>query len=179
MKILVDMDDVLADFEGEFFRIYRQKHPDKPYILPEDRRLFRLTEEYPKNTAPYVKGVYLAPGFIKNLPPIAGGLDALLEMEEKGHQVMICTSPLYDYENCVLEKFEWMDRYLGKEWSSKIILTKDKTLVKGDILIDDKPLITGKCTPEWEHVLYTKPYNQHIADKRRLTWDNWKEVLGI
>jgi len=103
MRILVDMDDVLADFNGEFLRIYRAKHPDRPYVRPEDRKLYKLTDDYPPEL---VKGIFLAPGFIKNLPPIKGGLEAVMEMEEKGHKVMICTAPLLESETCYDEKRE-------------------------------------------------------------------------
>ena len=33
---------------------------------------------------------------------------------------------------------------MGKDWCSRLILTKDKTIVAGDLLFDDKPKITGK-----------------------------------
>ena len=33
---------------------------------------------------------------------------------------------------------------MGKDWSNRIILTKDKTIIAGDLLFDDKPKITGK-----------------------------------
>jgi hypothetical protein len=37
----------------------------------------------------------------------------------------------------------------------KIILTGDKTVVQGDILIDDKPSVTGiNPKPTWDHINY-------------------------
>lgn len=42
-------------------------------------------------------------------------------------------------------QFEWIDKHLGPEWLDKIVLTKDKTMVNGHILIDDRPNIKGKC----------------------------------
>ena len=60
-----------------------------------------------------------------------------------GHEVFICTAPLTNYENSVLEKYKWVEKNFGHEWIKKIILTKDKTLIKGDILIDDNPEIFG------------------------------------
>lgn len=50
-------------------------------------------------------------------------------------------------KNCVLEKYDWVDYYLGREWIRKIILTKDKTLVRGKILVDDRPRISGAMKP--------------------------------
>jgi 5'(3')-deoxyribonucleotidase len=48
MIILVDMDDVLADFEGEFFTRWRAQYPDKPCIELEDRKGFNLDKQYPE-----------------------------------------------------------------------------------------------------------------------------------
>ena len=35
---------------------------------------------------------------------------------------------------------------MGKDWCNRMILTKDKTIVAGDLLFDDKPKITGKIS---------------------------------
>ena len=32
MRILIDMDGVIADFEGEFLRRWKETHPDKEFI---------------------------------------------------------------------------------------------------------------------------------------------------
>lgn len=112
-------------------------------------------------------------------PPIEGGLEALCALASQGQMVFICTSPLSQYDPCVLEKYQWVDRHLGKDWVRRVILTPDKTMVKSDFLIDDKPEITSVATPSWEHILYTQPYNQQITSKRRLTWQNWRAVLDF
>ena len=105
--------------------------------------------------------------------------EALTEMESLGHKVFICTSPLGAYQNCVAEKFEWIDKHIGKGWIKKIIITGDKTIVTGDYLIDDRPEIEGvESTPAWKHILYDQPYN-HNVNKRRLTWTNYKEILNL
>jgi 5'-nucleotidase len=93
-----------------------------------------------------------------------------------GHDVRICTSPLTRFENCVPEKFLWVQRHLGDDWVQRIILTKDKTLVRGDVLIDDKPEVTGRLEPSWEHIVFEAPYNT-ASNARRLNWANWAQVF--
>ena len=66
---------------------------------------------------------------------------------------------------------------MGFGWTKKIILTKEKAMVRGDILIDDKPKIKNEDKALWEHIFYDKPYNREIEGKRRLTWKNWKQIL--
>lgn len=46
VRVLVDMDGVLADFEGGFLRKFRARFPDQPFIALEDRRGFWLSEQY-------------------------------------------------------------------------------------------------------------------------------------
>lgn len=179
MRILIDMDDVLADFDSEFLRRWRERHPEKMYVPLEERKTFYVKDSYPEELRPLVTEIYTKPSFFRALPPVAGAIEAVKEMEQMGLELFICTSPLSVYKNCVLEKYEWVDAHLGSEWVKRIVLTKDKTLVKGDFLIDDKPVITGvESMPMWEHVLYDRPYNKDIQ-RKRLTWKNWKQVLGV
>ena len=178
MRILIDMDGVIADFDGEFLKRWRERHPDKLYFPLEQRTEFYVKDQYPEELKPLVEEILLEPTFFRDMMPIAGAQAALTEMDALGLDVFICTSPFSTYQNCVLEKYQWVDNFLGTQWVNRIILTRDKTLVKGDILIDDKPQVTGVEVPSWEHVIYDRPYNRGV-DKRRLTWATWREVLLI
>ncbi len=179
MKILVDMDGVLANFESGFLKLWREKHADKPFIPLEQRTTFYVEDQYPVDLKDLVFETFSSANFFRSLEPIDGGIKAMNELQQMGHEVFICTSPLVSYQNCVLEKYEWVDAYLGKEWVDTIILTRDKTMVKGDILIDDRPSIEGCDIPSWEHILYDQPYNRTENNKRRLDWNNWKSVLNV
>lgn len=46
LRVLVDMDGVLADFEGGFVKKYRARYPDEPYITLDDRRGFWVSSQY-------------------------------------------------------------------------------------------------------------------------------------
>lgn len=41
-------------------------------------------------------------------------------------------------------QYAWVEKHLGKEFLEQIVLTRDKTIVSGDLLIDDRPDIIGK-----------------------------------
>lgn len=66
--------------------------------------------------------------FYESLSPIVGAIDALKQMVKEGWDVRFCTSPLKEYENCVVEKYRWIERYFGFEWTRRIIVTKDNIL---------------------------------------------------
>jgi len=179
MLILIDQDGPLVDFEKGFLDRWQTQYPDEFFVPLDQRKTLHLREEYPPRLRDKVEAIYCAPGFYLELPPTSGCRDAINALRELGHDIRICTAPLSRYENCVLEKYQWVEKHLGREFTKKVILTKDKTVIRGDVLIDDNPTITGVFAPEWEHVLFEAPYNRSITGKRRLRWHNWQEVLRI
>jgi 5'-nucleotidase len=178
MLILLDQDGVLADFEHAFLDAWRTHYPAIAPVQFEDRKSFHILEDYPPELRGKAEALYTAPGFIGGLPPVPGAIEAARELLELGMDVRICSSPLRQYENCVAEKYQWVERHLGKPWTERLILTRDKTLVQADILVDDRPEITGAVRPRWRHILYDAPYNRHVQDRPRMTWANWRNVLG-
>jgi 5'-nucleotidase len=177
--ILVDQDGPLADFERGFHDVWSSRFPDEPPIPVDERTTFYVRDQYPAHLRAWVDEVHHAPGFYRELPPTPGAVEAMHTLLELGYDVRICTSPLSRYENCVLEKYEWTERHLGRDFTKRMIVTKDKTVVRGAYLIDDRPEITGAETPEWEHVVFDCSYNRHVPEKRRLTWANWRQVLAL
>lgn len=178
MRILVDMDGVLADFERGFLDDWRARFPERAYIPLEERNVFYVQEQYGEAFRADTWAIMTTPGFFRRLSPIPGGAGALNAMRSEGIDVWLCTSPLSGMPTCATEKFEWVAEHLGEWWTERIIIARDKTLVRGDILIDDRPEMTGVEQPTWEHVLYDQPYNRAATDKRRITWDDWRALFA-
>lgn len=103
------MDGVIADFIGSFRKWY---HPE--------------TNKFPQSNW----------GFFANLEPIEGGVEAVKELMEY-YDVYILTRPSYQNILCYTEKRIWIEKYFGLEFCKKIIMSCNKSLLKGDYLIDD------------------------------------------
>jgi hypothetical protein len=62
-----------------------------------------------------------------------------------------------------------MEEHLGSEFTKRVILTRDKTLVRGDVLIDKKPTIGGISTPQWRHAKDADRHKQETKGIEQLT----------
>ncbi|XP_006903046.1 PREDICTED: 5'(3')-deoxyribonucleotidase, mitochondrial [Elephantulus edwardii] len=187
LRVLVDMDGVLADFEGGFLRKYRERYPDQPFIRLEDRRGFWLSEQYgllrPELSEKAIS-IWESKNFFFELEPLPGAVEAIKQMANlENTDVFICTSPIRMFKFCPYEKYAWVEKHFGPDFLEHVVLTRDKTVISADLLIDDRADITGaEANPSWEHVLFTACHNQHLQlspPKRRLhSWtDDWKAIL--
>ncbi len=76
-----------------------------------------------------------------------------------------------------------MREHLGEEWVGKLVITADKSLIRGDVLIDDAPRPNARAmTPTWKQIYYSQPYNEvkaggdgSLAQVRR--WADWRAIL--
>ncbi len=173
---LIDQDGVLADWDAQF----QIDLADLKADLPEDyftRTVFDLFIGLSDDLAAEVTHRMDRPGFYADLAPIPGCAEALNRMLELGIPTFICTSPWLANPTCAGEKLDWVERHIGAGWAQRTILTRDKTLIRGSVLVDDKDYIHGSVEPTWEHVFFTQRYNRHLPGRRLDSWENWGSVL--
>ncbi|KAM8954896.1 5'(3')-deoxyribonucleotidase, mitochondrial isoform 2-T2 [Lycaon pictus] len=110
LRVLVDMDGVLADFEGGFLRKFRARFPDQPFIALEDRRGFWLSEQYgllQPGLSEKAISIWESENFFLDLEPLPGAVEAVKQMANlENTHVFICTSPIKMYKYCPYEKRE-------------------------------------------------------------------------
>lgn len=182
--VLVDMDDTVADFTGHALALLAKRHPD--ILLPDAKNTtFPLANSLKSDDdKSKLKALFVEAGFFRDMAPIPGAVAALHEMVELGFNVRLCSAPLSNSPACLAEKAAWVQQHLGPRWIDRLILTRDKTLVHGDMLIDDAPIAKGDSRiPSWQHVYFTRPHNlpgQPSVEASRLrldAWDRWAAVL--
>lgn len=116
-------------------------------------------------------------GFIRSVPPMPGAILAVRELQFREHEVIVCTSPLLGNPYWEEETLAWIKEHFG---DLEIRIGKDKTIVPGAVLIDDKPEINGSQTPSWQRIIFDQPYNRSVDPKipRLRRWMDWPSVLA-
>lgn len=170
MILLIDMDGVLADFEGQTQRKGREAGLDAGQLALVATRTTWDMLDLPTLHVEPLRALWYAPGFFASMDPILGALDTTRDLMDR-HDVFFCSAPLPRHATCAQEKLAWLDAHLGHAASQRLVLTHDKTLVYGDVLVDDKPVITGVRKPDWTHVLFDQPYNRTYLHPQRMNWE--------
>ncbi len=181
--VLLDMDDTVCDLTGSWTQILNERFGTKikrndltdwnlkisidrrfPGVIPEEE-IWRPLRE---------------PGLFANLPFIKGARAGLTKMKELGWRVVIVTS-LPSVEHCpglvVQEKYDWIEMNIGDLIRPRdVVLTHEKYLVNGNILIDDSPTHIN-AFPNGV-VIMDAPWNQDIqAGPQRIRVNDWTKMI--
>lgn len=112
MRIYVDMDGVLCDVAAGYERIWHES--------PETK--------YPQSV----------PGIFEGLDPMPGALDAINRLRAMGTvDLWIASRPSVRNPHSYSEKRVWIERHFDLELAKRLILITDKSLLRGDVLVDD------------------------------------------
>jgi 5'-nucleotidase len=111
MRIYVDMDNTMCDYSAHLYN-----------------KRIETGHEYPQSLL----------NFYKTIPPIHNAVESVKRLQnELGHDVWIATRPSFMNMHCYTEKIEWVKYYFGDDMQKRTILIPDKSLLVGDVLIDD------------------------------------------
>ena len=183
IRVLVDMDGVLADFEKSLIQIYQKEAPNLPVLPTYLRKGLCIDQQYDEffkqdwpQAGEKLRNIMMREYFFRDLPPIAEAVNKVhCLLDNPNYDVSICTAPLTHNAFCTSEKLEWLEKFFGKRFKRKVIMTNDKTLINADILLDDKEHIVGAIDePSFTHILVRQKHNQHVTGHdRKYILENW------
>lgn len=121
---LVDLDNTVVDHESQL-----------------DSDTHAVLGDYHCETSPEVREKigYLIknkPGWWANLKPLGFGMDIVKTLREIGFRLVICSKGPRKAVGAWTEKVQWVQQHIP---DADIVLTQDKSLVYGRLLVDDWP----------------------------------------
>lgn len=181
LHILVDLDGVVADW-GKDYDEALDRYMERASYIPriKDQPAWDLRSGRSDSEIAIIDEIMTEPYFYEDLPLVKGAQAGIAFLVSQGHKVTFVSSPYLDNPTCASDKLDWVRRHFGRQMATETILTGDKTSVRGDILIDDRPSISGRFEPEWQHIVFGDyRYNRVSKAPTRLwSWDN-SALIGL
>lgn len=177
--VLVDQDGPLADFDAAVYAVLF----DAGYNLDTLTRTQWETsndirQQLGDNAANLIDTARRSAGFYRHLPVVAGAQNAIETLLDHGFHVAVCTTPSLKNPTCASDKLAWIEEHFPK-LKKHFAVAYDKTLVRGAVLVDDKPIVTGSLDPMWQHIRFVTAHHRGIdigANKKTLSMDGWEDI---
>ena len=176
MIILVDMDDTIEEMLVTWIEHVNRKYGRNTTY--EDIKEWDVSKAYPGLTRKQVYDVILENDFWKDVKPMEGASEALQRFMERGHKILLVTATPYEslpgkMDHLIFRHFPYFS------WED-VIVTRQKQMIRGDVLIDDGPhnLEGG----DYAKILLDAPYNrQYDAEAngmlRVYSWDEIERAI--
>jgi 5'(3')-deoxyribonucleotidase len=186
--ICVDMDEVIADALGEHLVRYNRDFGRN--VTVEDLRGRWLGDLIPAAHLPTVEQYILADDFFSVLDVMPES-QRVLERLQSRYDLFIATAAM-EVPSSFTPKFNWLARHFPFIPTSHIVFCGDKSILRGDYLIDDNPRqlkrFMGRDPEEKsqhtregdsprEGILFTSPANANVTGFRRV--NNWLDVENM
>lgn len=171
--VLVDVDGVCADFIAPILEVVNAQRIEvvngAGLVLVEREHVTSWGLEHIPGFTPELYDLMNSRGFARSLHVIDGAQEAIAHIRERGHRVVFCTTPNRDSPTWAYERAEWLAEHFGADYRD-IVQCHDKSLVVGDVLVDDKP----DNLRHVHDVLFTQPWNRDHTHERRMA--GWHEL---
>ena len=142
MKVIyVDMDNVLVNFQSGI-----------DSLTDDQKQIFKDNLDD-------------VPGIFSKMKPVDGAIEAYEKLTKHFDVYILSTAP-WDNPSAWTDKLLWVKKYLGDLAYKKLILSHNKNLNAGDLLIDDRKA-NGAGEFNGEHIHF-------LSDK----FNDWNDVLN-
>ena len=177
MRLLLDMDGPLADFDAHGFQLCLERGYsfEVEGVHAQTARYF--TEHM--TVAEEIKAVRQmieSPGWFEQLPITPGAIEGVQRMIEHGIDVWVCTKPLERNPTCRDAKGAWLRSHLPM-LEDKLIIAPDKSMIVGDILLDDAPKPSWFPDAQWQPVIFNAPFNGVGSEWEHLPHWTWSDPI--
>lgn len=162
MKVVFDVDSVLADIMTPWMEIYNERYEDDVSI--SDITSWEVADFVKPEAKKDIFSIVTSEGFYEKVKPIQRYVALAKEFVEQGHEVSICTS-CANNPMMIKEKLAWLEEHIPFIDSDNIMIVTNKGLACGDMLVDDRPKNLKDfmlSNPLAKGVLVQQPHN-HLS----------------
>lgn len=176
--ILLDQDGPLADFDYHFWRRCAEQGFTFDCDGPEFQQHRYFTDHIPnRRERAKARAMVDAPGWFAELPVTPGAQAGVEQILDAGLDVWVCTKPLEANPSCLNDKHAWLVRHFPA-LSDRLITAPDKSMVVGDVLLDDAPKPEWFERACWAPVIFEAPFNRdQFEGLPRWSWCDPIEAL--
>lgn len=172
--ILVDQDGPLSGFDERFWEICASEGIALDCALEEQRHRFATDHIPNKADRERARALVNTSGWFADLPVVDGAIEGLNRLADIA-DVWICSKPLAANPTCRDEKAAWLARHFGSYWADRLILAPDKSMITGDVLLDDAPKLAWLPRAQWVPVVFTTPWNGPGSNWEQFAHWDWAE----
>lgn len=168
-RLIVDMDDVLADATGQFIRFYA-----RDFGVQVPREALNHHEEgqgFPGHHD-VVRRYPFQPGFFRTMA-VKPDAVAVLQALHARYDVFIVSAAM-EFPQSLSEKLAWLHEHFAFLSWKQIVFCGSKAVVHGDYMIDDLPHNLERF--QGEKLLFTAPHNMRYNQFTRV--DSWPEIAN-
>ena len=168
-RMIIDMDDVIADATGQFINYY-----EKEFGVRVDRTSLNHQDEgmgFPGNFEVIKQFPYREQFFLTMTPN--DGSQMVIEEINRRYDLYIVSAAM-EFPQSLAEKLSWLKQHFPFLSWKQIVFCGSKAVVHGDYMIDD--LSYNLESFNGEKFLFTAPHNLHVNQFNRV--NNWSEVAA-
>lgn len=164
MRIYLDMDGVLVDLMHGWLPWLNEKSGLD--LTSADVDMWGLEKVYPLPFSTIRRPLHKK-GFWEGLPPYEGAVSFVQVLDAMGHEVYLATAP-FPSDVCMWGKKTWFEHHLDFLPPSRLIIVHDKHVLRGDMLVDDKP--ENLLQFRGDRVLFNQPWNLNLTTGIMESW---------
>lgn len=175
MIIMIDMDDTIEQLVKGWCK-YMNVHYGTT-TTPDDVHEWDLSLAFPEQTSDQVYAAEKTDEIWDYVEPIPGAAEVMQQLIADGHELYIVTNTLYESLRAKMDKV--LFKYFPFIDWDHVIITKNKHIINGDVLIDDG--IHNLTGGNYKKILFTANHNRNFdaASIGAVRADNWKQVYEI
>lgn len=175
MRILLDCDGVLADWTGAVARVV-EKHGEV-----FNHGVWFDQQKLPPASRNKVMSELSRAGFCYDLEALPGAIQGVKDLVAAGCDVHFVTS-LWNSPTWAYDRQRWLQKHGLLDSYSRLVFAKNKWVVKGDILVDDKISNVEKWAAEWPNgigICWAQPWNTDWAWNPNNRFNDWQRLLRL